>query len=89
MYFMAKHNQTPGIGIHPLGTMLTKGSGYRNVREQKVPQKPPVSEATCGPVSPRILSIALLNGARELVIEHAGEEYRLRLTSKGKLILTK
>lgn len=32
---------------------------------------------------------ALLRGQKELVIEHAGEEYRLRITSKGKLILTK
>jgi len=31
----------------------------------------------------------LLGGGRELVIEHAGEEYRLRLTRNDKLILTK
>jgi hemin uptake protein HemP len=31
----------------------------------------------------------LFAGARELVIAHAGEEYRLRLTNQGKLILTK
>jgi hemin uptake protein HemP len=30
-----------------------------------------------------------MSGARELIIEHAGEEYRLRITGKGKLILTK
>jgi hemin uptake protein HemP len=27
--------------------------------------------------------------SREIIIEHRGEEYRLRLTGKGKLILTK
>lgn len=37
----------------------------------------------------RVSSSDLLKDAREMVIEHAGEEYRLRLTSKGKLILTK
>ncbi|MFY3742596.1 hemin uptake protein HemP [Anaeromyxobacter sp. Red801] len=37
----------------------------------------------------RTSTAALLGDARELVIEHAGEVYRLRLTSKGKLILTK
>jgi hemin uptake protein HemP len=37
----------------------------------------------------RVSSEALLNGRKELVIEHAGDEYRLRLTSQGKLILTK
>lgn len=31
----------------------------------------------------------LFAGARELVIAHAGDEYRLRLTNQGKLILTK
>lgn len=37
----------------------------------------------------RINSERLLGGSRELIIEHAGDEYRLRLTSQGKLILTK
>lgn len=37
----------------------------------------------------RVTSEELLAGKRELVIEHSGEKYRLRLTSKGKLILTK
>lgn len=36
-----------------------------------------------------IRSDALLAGQRELAIDHNGEEYRLRITSKGKLILTK
>ncbi|SEL46980.1 hemin uptake protein HemP [Ectothiorhodospira marina] len=31
----------------------------------------------------------LLQGRRQLHIEHMGEIYTLRLTSKGKLILTK
>ena len=31
----------------------------------------------------------LLAGAREAVLLHDGSEYRLRLTSNGKLILTK
>ncbi len=37
----------------------------------------------------RIDSHRLLSGGRELVIEHAGQEYRLRLTRNDKLILTK
>lgn len=36
----------------------------------------------------RVTSSALLAGAGELVIKHAGREYRLRVTNKGKLILT-
>jgi hemin uptake protein HemP len=31
----------------------------------------------------------LLAGAREAIIVHAGERYRLRITAKDKLILTK
>lgn len=37
----------------------------------------------------RWTSAQLLAGKRESVIEHNGVEYRLRLTSQGKLILTK
>lgn len=37
----------------------------------------------------RIGSVQLLSGGNELVIEHAGQEYRLRLTRNDKLILTK
>ena len=39
--------------------------------------------------SPRISSGQLLAGARDLAIEHAGQEYRLHLTRNNKLILTK
>ncbi len=37
----------------------------------------------------RASSESLFVNRRELIIEHEGEEYRLRKTSKGKLILTK
>jgi hemin uptake protein HemP len=36
-----------------------------------------------------ITSQALLEGAREVVIQHQGGEYHLRLTRNDKLILTK
>lgn len=36
----------------------------------------------------RITSAELFERGNEVVIEHAGREYRLRLTGKGKLILT-
>lgn len=50
------------------------------------------SETRAGETSParkRISSKDLFGSLRELVIEHVGEEYRLRITSQGKLILTK
>jgi hemin uptake protein HemP len=38
--------------------------------------------------SMRVSSHALLGAANELIIEHEGREYRLRLTQNRKLILT-
>ena len=38
---------------------------------------------------PRYDSGELLQGAKEALIEHGGEMYRLRLTGSGKLYLTK
>lgn len=37
----------------------------------------------------RLSSLSLLGNEREVEIEHGGQLYRLRLTSLGKLILTK
>ncbi|WP_130619523.1 hemin uptake protein HemP [Dyella amyloliquefaciens] len=37
----------------------------------------------------RVSSQSLLMGERELVIQHQGNEYHLRLTRNDKLILTK
>jgi len=37
----------------------------------------------------RVASDLLLAGGRELVIQHQGSEYHLRLTRNDKLILTK
>jgi hemin uptake protein HemP len=37
----------------------------------------------------RISVSALLEDAREVILVHQGEDYRLRVTAKGKLLLTK
>lgn len=37
----------------------------------------------------RFQSAELFGTEREVIIDHGGEEYRLRLTRQGKLILTK
>ena len=39
--------------------------------------------------TPRVSAKAVLQGAREVILEHGREEYRLKLTAAGKLILTK
>ena len=41
------------------------------------------------PVHKSITSEELLQNVKELIIIHAGEQYRLRITSNNKLILTK
>ncbi len=46
--------------------------------------------ARSGTQNPRTLRSAdLLGNTQEMIIEHGGDQYRLRCTSKGKLILTK
>lgn len=49
------------------------------------------SPPSCGmQAQPRVIdSRRLFEGAREVLIQHAGSEYRLRLTQFNKLILTK
>jgi hemin uptake protein HemP len=47
------------------------------------------SAASDNAAIPRISSQMLLDGGRELVIQHQGGEYHLRLTRNDKLILTK
>lgn len=51
------------------------------------PQTPPAPPTPA--LAARLSSQALLCGRREVEIEHAGQVYRLRLTTLGKLILTK
>lgn len=60
----------------------TQGSNLAERGEEQMESKPAVAQ-------PRLSSDRLLQGARELLIEHQGELYRLRLTGKNKLILTK
>ncbi|WP_113772044.1 hemin uptake protein HemP [Kiloniella litopenaei] len=38
---------------------------------------------------PRVSAEALMQNTREIVIEYQGSDYRLRITSNNKLILTK
>ena len=57
-------------------------------RSTTPPMLPPADALVAAPVR-RISSQRLLAGERELVIQHLGSEYHLRLTRNGKLILTK
>jgi hemin uptake protein HemP len=51
--------------------------------DDKPPRAAPASR-------PRRLKVSeLLGGDREAILEHDGQDYRLRITANGKLILTK
>ncbi|WP_449427623.1 hemin uptake protein HemP [Rhodanobacter umsongensis] len=53
-------------------------------------QRPALQPRVPGITATRhVSSQSLLDGARELVIQHQGSEYHLRLTRNDKLILTK
>ncbi|MCG5514942.1 MULTISPECIES: hemin uptake protein HemP [unclassified Ectothiorhodospira] len=68
-----------------------------NEHKPKYPATPNIDHAQEAPVDVEVhpghenllSSRRLLQGRRQLHIEHMGEIYTLRLTSKGKLILTK
>ena len=49
---------------------------------------PSVVPMSCPPRQ-RITTVDLMQGARAIIILHRGEEYLLRITKTGKLILTK
>jgi hemin uptake protein HemP len=56
------------------------------------PPVDPVAAAASGPAShetPVVDVRALLQGGREVVLLHLGERYRLRITARDRLILTK
>ncbi|MDE2249365.1 MAG: hemin uptake protein HemP [Pseudomonadota bacterium] len=59
----------------------------------RTPARPPLPRSPRPAAEPlatrRVSSQLLLDGARELVIQHRGGEYHLRLTRNDKLILTR
>jgi hemin uptake protein HemP len=56
----------------------------RDDAEQTLPKHVPSA-----PQLRRLKVSELLAGEREVILEHDGQDYRLRITANGKLILTK
>ncbi len=54
-----------------------------------VAPEPSRDASTRAPERRAVTSVDLFQGQREVVILHRDEEYRLRITRAGKLILTK
>jgi len=81
-------DKQPLSTLEPLDiTLSTKQDITPALRPPGMVEMPAVTGSQ--PVRQRLQSTELFGTAREIVIEHAGEEYRLRLTRQGKLILTK
>jgi hemin uptake protein HemP len=56
----------------------------------EMPSKPNTAEPPLPwPQRRRVMTSDLMQGAREVIIVHEGEEYVLRITKTGKLLLTK
>ncbi len=55
----------------------------------KQQQNPPQPARPDNAPAQTLTSAELMQGRREIVIEHQGERYRLQQTRNGKLILTK
>jgi hemin uptake protein HemP len=78
----------PGEAVWPLGRYPI--FGHRGSEMNQSQDRPAASAGVVkqGP-GPRWRLVDLLQGHRDIVIEHEGQDYRLRLTANGKLILTK
>lgn len=62
--------------------------GDADEREEQAPANAEATRpAAARPV--RVLVSDILAGGREAILEHNGQDYRLRVTANGKLILTK
>jgi hemin uptake protein HemP len=64
--------------------------GATPIMQTEIPPKPSTSASQLSWAQRKRISTAdLMQGAREVIIVHEGEEYVLRITKTGKLILTK
>jgi hemin uptake protein HemP len=61
-----------------------------NADEHPARSKTTTDNSHAAPKRPvRVAVCEILQGGREAIIEHDGQDYRLRITANGKLILTK
>jgi hemin uptake protein HemP len=58
------------------------------LKSPPAPNPTPLSQLLLGLQEGRVTSQDLLGVRNQLIIEHNGREYRLRVTQNGKLILT-
>jgi len=68
---------------------IARRPGLDDLAGGRTPVSERTTEAAADPRERAVDSAALFAGRREIVIRHAGSEYRLRITRSDKLILTK
>jgi hemin uptake protein HemP len=71
--------------MNPSFSLVSAGAAPPRERPAAAPASAGLRRAACA----RLSSAAILSGAQEVEIDHQGAIYRLRITSLGKLILTK
>jgi len=74
---------------HDWRTILVARKMERSMAQPPEPRREPPALPVPYPLRKRISTVDLMQGAREIIILHQGEEYLLRITKTGKLILTK
>jgi hemin uptake protein HemP len=68
---------------------MLMNEGRMSHRDQDKPASPTDCTTASRSKTPRLKLSDLLQGSREAIIQHEDSEYRLRITTSGKLILTK
>ncbi len=81
---MPRVSASRGVPCNAASDRTSMMSGHET--DEPHAQRPPPAAAG----RPRRLKVSeLLGGEREAILEHGGQDYRLRITANGKLILTK
>ena len=76
-------------GEHAADAVVALARRRMNGTAAEQPSKPENDDSPAPKTLQRTSFESLAQGANEVIIEHQGEEYRLRLTRNGRLILNK
>ena len=77
------------IEAHAMTTSEIGGAFMPQMKIERPKQPPEPVVRVVWSQRRRIRTIDLMQGEREIILLHQGEEYLLRITKTGKLILTK
>ncbi len=83
---MGQHGDDASLPPRAVRKNSTVIMAANQIKHNKTPS---ANEARQVPKTVRMRVSDLLADAREAILEHNGQEYRLRITANGKLILTK